>query len=792
MKKTIKLISCLLAFAIIISVLTVVTSAVAPDLSVCNHTYVNSVCSKCGAIEKIDDTAGSGSTTTTGTTPEVTEPETEAETEIETEAPHVHSYDNQLPIGMYLASSATCTSAARYYYSCSCGASSSSTFASGSAPGHNYVNNVCTLCGLHKPLDDTAHSHSYTEMIASSEYLASAASCLSPATYYYSCSCGASSSSTFTSGSALGHTFDQKGQCLTCSYKAASYIYDYANCLNIVSGESKATVSSIKINDKIIYDAEGLKTKADGTIVISTWSIFSFGGVSHCNITIDFENGEKLNYSTDPDIIGSYGGKIKASYGNLSTDHDTWINNRPQYQFYDDYKTKGWVSNSLDLSDHPGESFDVTISAVTAFQNTAIDVVEITNLLVYCSHENGTIDDYESHNDGTHLKLICCSDCGEIVFSGVGNCDLSNSVCELCGYVDPNCEHTNTTAFCTSIGNNNHSSGTKCADCEEVLYSSDVNCTFVNDVCSGCGASEVVVETPCTHNTIRDVFTSNNDGTHNAEEVCSDCGKVVYSYDSIACNYENGKCTFCQYEDSTCKHTNVTSFCRSIGNNKHSSGTKCADCEEVLYSSDVNCTFVNDVCSSCGASEVEIETQPLCEHIRTEGIPESNNNGTHRIDVVCLDCGETASSSPTLNCTFVVGTCKECGYTDLTKCDHSVKDAVFESHNDGTHTVHNICSGCKLEISYSPSLACTYDKGKCTACGYVDPDWDEETDTETETETDTNTESFDKDLSSGGNDSFFDKLGDLFGGGGINITAIAFGAVLVFVIVALLPEKKRK
>ena len=51
------------------------------------------------------------------------------------------------------------------------------------------------------------HEHAYTVEKVDAAYLVSAASCESPATYYKSCTCGEAGTQTFTSGSALGHTY---------------------------------------------------------------------------------------------------------------------------------------------------------------------------------------------------------------------------------------------------------------------------------------------------------------------------------------------------------------------------------------------------------------------------------------------------------------------------------------------------------------------------------------------------------------------------------------------------------
>lgn len=52
--------------------------------------------------------------------------------------------------------------------------------------------------------------HVYDVQKVSNEYLASAATCMNKATYYYSCVCGAKGTATFESGEVAGHVFDQE------------------------------------------------------------------------------------------------------------------------------------------------------------------------------------------------------------------------------------------------------------------------------------------------------------------------------------------------------------------------------------------------------------------------------------------------------------------------------------------------------------------------------------------------------------------------------------------------------
>ena len=96
-----------------------------------------------------------------------------------------HSYTSKV------TKSPTCTATGVKTYTCSCGDSYTETIAK------------------------TAHS--YTSKTTTSTYLKSGATCISPAVYYYKCaSCSAKGTTTYTYGSALGHT----GGTANCTDKA--------------------------------------------------------------------------------------------------------------------------------------------------------------------------------------------------------------------------------------------------------------------------------------------------------------------------------------------------------------------------------------------------------------------------------------------------------------------------------------------------------------------------------------------------------------------------------------------
>ncbi len=79
----------------------------------------------------------------------------------------------------------------------------------------------CTGCSYVENGTIDALAHTYDQEVATDTYLASAASCTAPATYYKSCSCGAFSateSATFESGDANGHNYGEliTGTAATC------------------------------------------------------------------------------------------------------------------------------------------------------------------------------------------------------------------------------------------------------------------------------------------------------------------------------------------------------------------------------------------------------------------------------------------------------------------------------------------------------------------------------------------------------------------------------------------------
>ncbi len=104
----------------------------------------------------------------------------------------------------------------------------------------------CDYCGA---ADIT--SHTYDQKNTASKYKKSAANCTKKAVYYYSCRCGAKGTSTFSSGSALGHSYKStvttEATCTTDGVRT----YTCSTCSNTYT-EAIPAIGSHSYNDGVI------------------------------------------------------------------------------------------------------------------------------------------------------------------------------------------------------------------------------------------------------------------------------------------------------------------------------------------------------------------------------------------------------------------------------------------------------------------------------------------------------------------------------------------------------------
>ena len=213
-----------------------------------------------------------------------------------------HVFDQQNTDAKYLKAAATCTSPAEYYYSCICGQIGTETFLYGEAKGHTFSdqwncdeNNhwhpatcehtdekgsygphrwddgmitknaghnvdgekvyTCVDCGYKKTEVIPGQPHDYNQRVVDVKYLKSAATCTTPATYYYSCVCGAVGTETFTDGEAKGHTFSdqwsyneiQHWRAATCEHKDEKIqVGDHIWNPGVITTQPTATTKGVK------------------------------------------------------------------------------------------------------------------------------------------------------------------------------------------------------------------------------------------------------------------------------------------------------------------------------------------------------------------------------------------------------------------------------------------------------------------------------------------------------------------------------------------------------------------
>ena len=213
-----------------------------------------------------------------------------------------HVFDRQNTDAKYLKAAATCTTPAEYYYSCICGQVGTETFLYGEAKGHTFSdqwncdeNNhwhpatcehtdekgsfgphrwddgmitknaghnvdgekvyTCVDCGYKKTEVIPGQPHEYNQKVVDSKYLKSPATCTTPATYYYSCVCGAVGTETFTDGEAKGHTFSdqwsyneiQHWRAATCEHKDEKIqVGDHIWNPGVITTQPTATTKGVK------------------------------------------------------------------------------------------------------------------------------------------------------------------------------------------------------------------------------------------------------------------------------------------------------------------------------------------------------------------------------------------------------------------------------------------------------------------------------------------------------------------------------------------------------------------
>jgi hypothetical protein len=120
-----------------------------------------------------------------------------------------------------------------------------------------------------------------------------------------------------------------------------------------------------------------------------------------------------------------------------------------------------------------------------------------------------------------------------------------------------------------------------------------------------------------------------------------------------------------------------------------------------IFNTSASCNFNSDnVCEQCGQNLFE-----ECSH-PNKILTKTSSGSEHQWS--CPDCGESGTESHTFNDN---GLC-ECGY----QCKHRVINYLYNSNNDGTHSI--TCGKCGATVE--AAATCVDNKnprGICDFCG---------------------------------------------------------------------------
>ncbi len=186
-----------------------------------------------------------------------------------------HSYDQSIVSDTYKKNEADCETSLTYYKSCICSVFVSgdyaATFTVGDPLGHNWasvysydgdyhwyecLNENCPIA--YKELNNGYAEHLYDQKVISEEYEEFDANCLSAATYFYSCICGAIGGDTFIFGDPLGHNWSEEWT-IGSTHHWHECLND--NCPTYLDSEKDGY--QLHEYDQNVIDESYLKTEAD-------------------------------------------------------------------------------------------------------------------------------------------------------------------------------------------------------------------------------------------------------------------------------------------------------------------------------------------------------------------------------------------------------------------------------------------------------------------------------------------------------------------------------------------------
>ena len=339
-----------------------------------------------------------------------------------------------------------------------------------------------------------------------------------------------------------------------------------------------------------------------------------------------------------------------------------------------------------------------------------------------------------SHVGGTHTNGGKCTKCG-IAYQNHGRSSKASQYIKTsskhipiytCTYENCASTYRGTESDHTVTSYTNSGDGTHSGTCTICQYTVSASHTFVNGECTICKAKQSTTPEECQH-----TYAMQKDETGHWK-----------------------KCTKCGVEESGSRANHNVTLWNNIGNGKHSG--KCTVCQ---YTVSANHTFVNGECTVCKAKQST--TPEECQHTyvmqndenshwkkcticQQETIKSAHNittwtdtgDGKHK--GICTECNYEVKKAHT----YSNGECSSCGAKEPTttpencthnyeiksdetghweKCTKCQKETVKSAHNittwtdkkDGNH--EGICTVCKKTITEAHTNGTS---GKCTKCSY--------------------------------------------------------------------------
>ena len=258
---------------------------------------------------------------------------------------------------------------------------------------------------------------------------------------------------------------------------------------------------------------------------------------------------------------------------------------------------------------------------------------------------------------------------GEHTFDYTPNNDGKHT----CKCTDPECNHTMT---------------------EECVINDE------NGECSKCGYKPKPAEQNHTQS-----YSSNGNGTHNVTCSVSECNQGHIN-NNVACEYENGKCKYCNYTKPAEQEHKSTYI--SNNNGTHKVTCSVSGCNQGHNKDSETCTIENGKCKYCSY-------QPT--HNLTYA---PNNNGTHKVICSVSGCNQNHNNN-SVACTYENGKCKFCSYKQPDPSSFSLSGTTTIKVDETTKITASISpTGKKISgVTFSDSsiASCTYDSTSVTVKG---------------------------------------------------------------------------